>query len=169
MQPISKGDYIVVEQGEVTPLIVYFNNSYAVISPPRGVWGHAPPENFGNLDSLRAFLRHFDSHFGADLSSNNFYLSLTCKHNLVHGCFALLPPSLSSLCAPVHIYSISGVRYLESGIVASFRCIIKKHVSCNLGYSLYLVHATCPKKGGSSEPPRTPLCTGLVSASLDSF
>jgi hypothetical protein len=20
-------------------------------SPPRGVWGHAPPENFGNLDS----------------------------------------------------------------------------------------------------------------------
>ena len=30
-------------------------------SPPRGVWGHAPPENFGNLDSLRAILRHSDS------------------------------------------------------------------------------------------------------------
>ena len=27
-------------------------------SPPRGVWGHAPPENFGNLDSLRG---HSDS------------------------------------------------------------------------------------------------------------
>ena len=30
-------------------------------SPPRGVWGHAPPENFGNLDSLRVILRHSDS------------------------------------------------------------------------------------------------------------
>ena len=30
-------------------------------SPPRGVWGHAPPENFGNLDSSRAILRHSDS------------------------------------------------------------------------------------------------------------
>ena len=26
-----------------------------------GVWGHAPPENFGNLDSLRVILRHSDS------------------------------------------------------------------------------------------------------------
>ena len=25
-------------------------------SPPREVWGHAPPENFGNFNSLRAFL-----------------------------------------------------------------------------------------------------------------
>ena len=31
--------------------------------PPRGVWGHAPPENFGNLDSLRVILRHSDSHY----------------------------------------------------------------------------------------------------------
>ena len=49
---------------------MYFDNSNAVgISPQPtlGVWGHAPPENFGNLDSLRAFLRHSDSHFGADL------------------------------------------------------------------------------------------------------
>ena len=51
-QPISNGSYIVVEWGggggggggEITPLIVYFYNSYAVLSPPRGVWGHAPPE-----------------------------------------------------------------------------------------------------------------------------
>ena len=68
-------------------------------------------------------------------------------------------------CDRVHIYSTSGARYLESGTVASFSCTIKKHVSCNLaiGYSLYLVYATWPKKGGSSEPPRTPppLCTGL--------
>jgi hypothetical protein len=27
----------------------------------RGVWGHAPPEKFGNLDSLRAILGHYDS------------------------------------------------------------------------------------------------------------
>jgi hypothetical protein len=27
----------------------------------RGVWGHAPPENLGNLDSLRASLGHSDS------------------------------------------------------------------------------------------------------------
>ncbi len=45
-----KGGYIVVEGGEgITPLIVYFDNIY------------------GNLDSLRAFLRHCDGHFGADL------------------------------------------------------------------------------------------------------
>ena len=30
-------------------------------SQARGVWGHAPPEKFGNLDSLRAILRHSDS------------------------------------------------------------------------------------------------------------
>ena len=30
-------------------------------SLPRGVWGHAPPENFGHLDSLRVILRHSDS------------------------------------------------------------------------------------------------------------
>ena len=54
-------------------------------------------------------------------------------------------------CDRVHIYSISGVRYLESGTVAS--CTIKKHISYNLGYSFYLVHAAWPKKGGSSEPP----------------
>ena len=32
-------------------------------SPPRGVWGLAPPEKFGNLDSLRAILRHSESDF----------------------------------------------------------------------------------------------------------
>ena len=27
--------------------------------PSRGVWGHAPPENFGILDTQRVFLVHF--------------------------------------------------------------------------------------------------------------
>ena len=36
-------------------------------SPPRGVWGHAPPENFGNVDSLRVFLVHSGSSFWTDL------------------------------------------------------------------------------------------------------
>ena len=44
-----------------------YGHSYAVgilaHSPSRGVWGHAPPEKFGNLDSLRAILRHSDSHY----------------------------------------------------------------------------------------------------------
>ena len=51
-QPVSKRGYIVVERGggggggggeDYTPLIAYFYNSYAVLSPPRGVWGHTPP------------------------------------------------------------------------------------------------------------------------------
>ena len=29
----------------------------------RGVWGHGPPENFGNLDTLRMFLMHSDTCF----------------------------------------------------------------------------------------------------------
>ena len=45
-QPVSKGGYIVVERGGggggITHLIVYFNNSYAVLSPPREVWGMLP-------------------------------------------------------------------------------------------------------------------------------
>ena len=54
---MSKGGYIVVEQGGgITPFgrdcVLRQRNSYAVLSPPRGVWGHAPPN--GNLDSLRA-------------------------------------------------------------------------------------------------------------------
>ena len=31
--------------------------------PSRGVWGHAPPENFGNLDTPRTFLMHSDTCF----------------------------------------------------------------------------------------------------------
>ena len=52
-QPVSKGGYIVVQQwggggggGEITPLIVYFNNSYAVLSPPRGGLGTCSPRKF---------------------------------------------------------------------------------------------------------------------------
>ena len=58
-----------------------------------------------------------------------------------------------------HYYAcISGVRYLESGIVASFSPPLnyKEHISYNHGYRLYLVHARWSKKGGSSEPPRIP-------------
>ena len=36
-------------------------------SPPRGVWGHAPPENFGNFNSLRAFLMQSGSSFWTDI------------------------------------------------------------------------------------------------------
>ena len=36
-------------------------------TPPRGVWGHAPPEMFGNLDYLRVILRHSDSHYHSQL------------------------------------------------------------------------------------------------------
>ena len=63
---------------------MYYDNSLiccGIIRPPRGVWGHAPPENFRNLDSLRTFLRHSDSHLGADLASSNFYLSTDIYNN----------------------------------------------------------------------------------------
>ena len=39
---------------------------YAVgVSPweTMGVLGHAPPENLGNLDTLRTFLMHSDTYF----------------------------------------------------------------------------------------------------------
>ena len=65
----------------------------------------------------------------------------------------------------MHIYSISGVRYLGSGTVASFIKLYKEHVSCNHGYRLYIVHARWSKKGGSSEPPRTPPVYGPESYS----
>ena len=54
--------------GGFRPLIVYCDHSYAmgISTQPtwgRGVGGHAPQENFGNLDSVREFLRHPDSKF----------------------------------------------------------------------------------------------------------
>ena len=56
--------------GGLSPLMMCCDHSYAVglsPQPPRGVWGHALPEIFENLDSLRAFLVHFDSCFEANL------------------------------------------------------------------------------------------------------
>ena len=54
--------------GGLRPLTVTTVRLWAYAhSPPRGVWGHAPPENFGNFDSLRAFLMHSGSSFLADL------------------------------------------------------------------------------------------------------
>ena len=41
--------------------------AYAHAQPPRGVWGHASPENFGNFNTLRAFLMHSGSSFWTDL------------------------------------------------------------------------------------------------------
>ena len=46
--------------------------------PPRRVWRHAPPENFGNFDSLRAFLIHSGSSFWTDLVAI-FTQALFCK------------------------------------------------------------------------------------------
>ena len=57
-QPFSKGGY---RDGGVVQIGTCMMWALAH-SPPRGVWGHAPPENFGNniIDSLRAILRHSD-------------------------------------------------------------------------------------------------------------
>ena len=35
----------------------------------RGVWGHAPPENFGNLDTLRTFV--FGTNFNTAYNENH--------------------------------------------------------------------------------------------------
>ena len=51
-------------------------------SPPRGVWGHAPPENFGNFNSLRAFLMQSGTNFWTDFSSVNDRLS-ACINNII--------------------------------------------------------------------------------------
>ena len=54
--------------GGLRPLTVTTVRLWAYAhSPPRGVWGHAPPENFGNFDSRRAFLMHSGSSFLDDL------------------------------------------------------------------------------------------------------
>ena len=48
---------------------------YAVgVSPwaSRGVWGHAPPEHFGNLDTLRRFLMLvFETNFNTAYNENH--------------------------------------------------------------------------------------------------
>ena len=56
--------------GGVIPEVCTVPRAQAHSPLPRGVWGHAPPENFGNLDSLRTFLKHSDSHMGANSSVN---------------------------------------------------------------------------------------------------
>ena len=53
-QPFSKRGYM----GGVAQIGMMWALAH---SPHRGVWGHAPSENFGNLDSLRAILRDSDS------------------------------------------------------------------------------------------------------------
>ena len=58
-QPFSKGGSI---RG-VSQTMSAFMLWALTHTPPRGVWGHAPPpEIFGNLDFLRVILRHSDSH-----------------------------------------------------------------------------------------------------------
>ena len=58
-QPFSKGGSI---RG-VSQTMSAFMLWALTHTPPRGVWGHAPPEIFGNLDFLRAIPRHSDSHY----------------------------------------------------------------------------------------------------------
>ena len=58
-QPFSKGGYIEGMSQTIAAVMLWA----LAHSPSRGVWGHAPPENFGNLDSLRAILRHSDSQY----------------------------------------------------------------------------------------------------------
>ena len=71
-----KGGEQVTKVGGLRPLTVIIVRLWAYAhGPPRGVWGHAPPKNFGNFDSLRAFLMHSGSSFWTDLASSNFYLS----------------------------------------------------------------------------------------------
>ena len=78
-QPLSKGGYILIVErgggggGGVRPLPCTVTTAW-------GVWGHAPPENFGNLDSPRTFLRHSDSHLGADLASSIEHCHLLIMH-----------------------------------------------------------------------------------------
>ena len=58
-QPFSKGGSI----GGVSQTMSAFMLWALTHTPSRGVWGHAPPEIFGNLDSLIVILRHSDSHY----------------------------------------------------------------------------------------------------------
>ena len=60
--PLESGPYAAFLKGGLHGGVAQIGMMWALAhSPPRGVWGHAPPENFGNLDSLRAILRHSDS------------------------------------------------------------------------------------------------------------
>ena len=77
-------------------------------SPPRGVWGHAPPENFGNFDSLRVFLMHSGSSFGSELvaifirallQTSRIMTELCCYNVIVWACDkmgGLSPPCFQS-------------------------------------------------------------------------
>ena len=58
-QPFSKGGYI----GGMSQTMAAVMLWALAHSPSRGVWGHAPPENVGILDSLRAILRHSDGDY----------------------------------------------------------------------------------------------------------
>lgn len=80
--PWLKGGEQVVKVEGLRPLTAYCDYSYAVgicPQPTYGVWGYAPPEYFGNFDSLRAFLGHSGSSFWADLVEI-FTQALSCKH-----------------------------------------------------------------------------------------
>ena len=50
-----------------------------------GSWGHALPENFGNFNSLRAFLMHSGSSFWTDLVVI-FTRAIFCKHPELYCC-----------------------------------------------------------------------------------
>ena len=64
MQPVSKGGYIVVERGGDYTFDCVLQQQLCCTKPTLGGLGACSPRK---LDSLRAFLRHSDSHFWADL------------------------------------------------------------------------------------------------------
>ena len=57
-------------------LIVCEAHMHAKHAKTRGVWGHAPPENFENVHSLRLNLRAFSPSKHAYILLSNFYLKL---------------------------------------------------------------------------------------------
>ena len=97
-------------------------------SPPRGVWGHAPPENFGNLDSLRAILRHSDSDLQKLLATR----------------LALCTLAMQSIAHPVCVIWKATFRF------------IKKHVS--LIHFIISSAMLGGQKGGFVRTPSNPPC-----------
>ena len=69
----SKGGEGVVKVGGLMFFMAYCEHRYMLlaVSPWAigGVWVHAPPENFGNLDTLRTFLMHSDTGFGTNFNT----------------------------------------------------------------------------------------------------
>ena len=57
----KEGFQVTVEAGEAR--IQTAEGGGREAAHPRGVWGHAPPENFGNMHALRRVLVHSGGNF----------------------------------------------------------------------------------------------------------